>query len=165
MIARCLGIGLLTAAAWLGAQAQQSLAELVSEAKADWMLGRWEAQTDNGATITLNFSWDLDKKVVVLHGKLPDMEFKGYSALEPGAMQVNYTGFDNRGVVTKGSWGLENDELVLRAESRSAERTWKMGVVFTGKDGQELVLRLHGVGDSGELVSPARTTLKFKKQK
>lgn len=165
MIARYVAIGLVACSAWLAALAQESLADLVDEANASWMLGKWEAEIDSGK-VTLEFSWDLDKHVVVLHGKTPDLEFKGYTAREPGSMnEVNYYGFDNRGSVTKGAWTLEGDELVLKVETRSATRTTKMGVVFAGNATDGLVLRLHGLDTFGNLVTPARAELKLKKVK
>ena len=150
----------------MGAQAQPKLADLVDEAKADWMLGKWEAATDSGGTVTLEFSWDLDKHVIVLHCKTPDMEFKGYSVLDPaGANEVKYFGFDNRGALSKGNWALEGSDLVLRVESQTSERTVKMGAVFGGSASEGLQLRLHGIDSSGGLAQPARLALKFKKQK
>lgn len=145
------------------AQAQQTLSDLVQEANAGWMMGSWKATADDGGTFNLSFSWDLDKHVIVLHGKGDDVEFKGYSALEPGSDQVSYVGFDNRGTITKGKWGVENEELVLRVESQSDERTWKMAAVFTSADGGNLNLRLHRLDESGNLVSPEQTLLRFKK--
>lgn len=165
MIARYIGLGLLIGATFFGVCAQGNLAELVDEANASWMLGKWEAEIDSGK-ITLEFSWDLDKHVVVLHGKTPDMEFKGYTAREPGSMmEVNYYGFDNRGALSKGSWTLEGGELVLRLETRSATRNMKLGVVFGGSASEGLTLRLHGLDSSDTLVTPARAEVKFKKVK
>lgn len=162
---RAIAIGLLTFAAWVGAQAQTTLEDMVNQGNAAWMFGKWEGPADDGTSVALNFSWDLNKHVVVLHGKVDDMEFKGYSALEPGSDEVKYTGFDNRGVVSRGTWGLESGELTLRLESKTAEGSRKMAVVFIGSTSQGLEVRLHGVSDSGSVVSPARTTLKLKKQK
>jgi hypothetical protein len=166
VIARFIAIGLLTLAPWVSAQAQTSLEDMVNQGDAAWMLGKWEGPTDDGTTVTLIFSWDLNKNVVVLHGKVGDaMEFKGYSALEPGSGEVKYTGYDNRGAVSRGAWSLEAGDLTLRLESKTAEGSRKMAAVFTGSLSQGLEVRLHGVSDSGDLVSPARTSLKLKKQK
>lgn len=157
-------IGLAACSLWFGAQAQQNLADMVSQADAEWMFGKWQASSDSGDTVALECSWDLDKHVVVLHGKMPDSEFKGYSALEPDSREVKYIGFDNRGTVTKGAWGMESGELTLRIESQSAERTAKMAAVFTGSVSDGLEVRIHRVDDSGSIVSPARMTVKFKKK-
>lgn len=165
MIARYIVIGLLTCAAWVSAQAQATLEDMVSQGNAGWMMGKWETQSDDGNTVMLDFAWDLDKKVIVLHGKIGEMEFKGYSAIEPGGTEVKYVGFDNRGTVTKGAWGMEAEELTLRLESKSAERTAKMAAVFTGSASEGLQVRLHSVNDAGALATPARTTLKLKKAK
>jgi hypothetical protein len=154
-----LAAGLMT---WTS-QAQQTLVDLVQEANAGWMLGSWKATTDDGGTFVLSLSWDLDEHVVVLQGKGDEVEFKGYSALEPGTDQVSYVGFDNRGAVSKGKWGMEDNELVLRVESRSERGTWKMAAVFTSASGGGLNLRLHRLDDWGNLVSPEQTLLRFKK--
>ncbi len=143
-------------------QAQQTLSDLVQEANANWIIGSWKASTDTGGTFRLDITWDLDKHAVVLHGKGDDIEFKGFSVLEPGSDQVSYFGFDNHGVVSKGMWSKENDELVLRVESRTDEGARKMAAVFTSTVGG-LDLRLHRLDDSGNLVAPEHVLMQFKK--
>jgi hypothetical protein len=166
MMARYLAVGVLAVLTSLATQAQQSLADLVTEAKADWMFGAWEAQTDNGDSVRLNVSWDLEKHVVVLHVKMGDVESKGYTTLDPASREARYFSFDNRGSVGKGSWGMESEELVLRTESQSSERgPRKVAFVFTGSASEGLQVRMQAINESGGLVTPARMTLKFKKQK
>lgn len=149
----------------LSACAQGSLESFVSEAKADWMFAKWQAETDNGDKVTLNVSWDLEKHVVVLHVKAGDMESKGYTVLEPKAELPKYYNFDNRGTVGKGSWNMENGDLVLRVESEIPDRgPRKTAFVFTGTSSTGLQVSMHNVESSGDLATPARMTLKFKKQ-
>ena len=165
MIARLFSVGLVAGMACLSVSAQQTLSDLVKDAKADWMFGQWEAVTDNGDTVRLNISWDLDKHVVVLHVKTSEMESKGYSALDQDAGTVKYISFDNRGSIGKGAWAMEAEELVLRIEVQNSERgPWKAGIVFTGNAQDGLRVRMHSIADSGDLAEPARTTFKFKKQ-
>jgi hypothetical protein len=166
MIRKSLIAVLTTCVLSFSAWAQNSLSSLVTEADAEWMFGQWQAETDSGGSVTLNISWDLDKNVVVLHVKTPDMESKGYTVLEPKAEQPKYYSFDNRGSVGKGSWNMEGSELVLRVESETADQgTRKMGVVFTGSASTGLQVRIHSIDSSGDLATPARMNLKFKKQK
>ncbi len=165
MLSRYLAVGLVSCFACVYAQAQPTLESLVSDAKADWMFGQWQAQTENGDTVTLNVSWDLDKHVVVLHVKAGDMESKGYSVLEPKAETPKYYNFDNRGAVGKGSWAMEDGDLVLRLETETPDRgPRKSAFVFTGTSGSGMQVRMHDVDSSGDLATPARLTLKFKKQ-
>jgi hypothetical protein len=166
MMNRYLAAGLLACLGSLGLQAQQSLTELVTEAKADWMFGQWEAQTDNGDPVRLNISWDLEKHVVVLHVKTADLESKGFTALDPASREARYFSFDSRGSIGKGTWGVESDELVLRTESQNPDRgPWKVAFVFTGNASDGLTVRMHPINESGGLATAARLTLKFKKQK
>src|SRR5262249_36585927 len=90
MIARYFAVGLCTCLVSLGAIAQQTMADLVAEANAEWMFGQWEAQTDSGEPVKLNVSWDLEKRVVVLHVKTSDMESKGFSYKSPSSDEVKY---------------------------------------------------------------------------
>ncbi|HOY56736.1 MAG TPA: hypothetical protein PK640_01200 [Verrucomicrobiota bacterium] len=165
VMARAIALGLLTCATWTGLLAQTTLEDMVDQGNASWMLGKWQGSTDDATTVTLEFSWDLNKHVVVMHGKVgDDMEFKGYSALEPGTSEVKYTGYDNRGALSRGTWNLEAGELTLRLESKTADKNTKMAAVFTGSPTQGLEVRLHGVSDYGSISYPARATLKLKKQ-
>ncbi len=168
MIARFIPLALLLCLALLPARAQESIESLVSQAGADWMFGTWEATTDSGSTVTLIVSWELKKNCVLLHVKTDDMEIKGYTYKDPnasGEQTLKYMSFDDRGSVGNGSWGMEAEELVLRTETQSSERgPVKMAVVFTGSASKGLEVRMHGIDGSGNLVSPARTTIKFKKK-
>ena len=165
MIARYLAVGLFACMASFSAHAQGSLESLVSEAKAEWMFGQWQAQSENGDPVSLNVSWDLDKHVVLLHVKTSDMESKGYTVMEPKAELPKYYSFDNRGSVGKGSWNVESGDLVLRVESESPDRgPWKAAFVFTGSASTGLQVRMHTVESSGDLATPARMTFKFKKK-
>jgi hypothetical protein len=166
MNARFLAIGFLTCLLSVSAYAQRSLESMVSEASAEWMFGQWQAQTDNGDTVTLNVSWDLDKHVVLLHVKIGEMESKGYTVIEPKGEQPMYYSFDNRGSVGKGSWNRENGDLVLRVDSDTPDRGLrKAAFVFTGSASAGLEVRMHSVESSGDLVTPPRVSYKFKKQK
>ena len=166
MIVRHLGVGLLACLVSFSALAQRSLENLVSDADAEWMFGKWQAQTDNGDAVSLNVSWDLDKHVVLLHVKVGDMESKGYTVMERNVEQPKYYSFDNRGTVGKGSWNMENSDLTLRVESESPDRgPTKTAFVFTGSATTGLQVRMHSVDSSGDLVTPARATFKFTKEK
>ena len=166
MIVRYLAVGLFACLLSFCAQAQRSLESLVTDAEAEWMFGKWQAQTENGDAVTLNVSWDLEKHVVLLHVKVGDMESKGYTVMEPKVELPKYYSFDNKGSVGKGSWNMENGDLVLRVESEGPERgPWKSGFVFTGSASTGLQVRMHNVDSSGDLAAPARATFKFKKEK
>ena len=164
MITRHLAACAVASILSLSAYAQGSLEGLVSEAKADWMFAKWQAETENGDKVTLNVSWDLEKHVVVLHVKIGDMESKGYTVMEPNAELPKYYSFDNRGTVGKGSWNMENGDLVLRVESETDRGPRKTAFVFSGTSTTGLQVNMHNIDSSGDLATPARMSLKFKKQ-
>ncbi len=165
MIARYLAAGVVACILSFSANAQRSLESLVSDEGAEWMLGKWQGQSENGDTTTLNVSWDLEKHVIVLHVKSGETEAKGYTVVEPKSELPQFYSFDNKGAVVKGSWNKENDELVLRVESERADReTWKGAFVFTGSASSGLKVRMHKVDSAGDLATPAEATFKLKKQ-
>jgi hypothetical protein len=164
MIARHLATCAVASILAFSACAQNSLESLVSDARAEWMFTKWQAETENGDKVTLNVSWDLEKHVAVLHVKVGDMESKGYTVLEPKAELPKYYSFDNRGIVGKGSWNMENGDLVLRVESETDRGPRKTAFIFSGTSSTGLQVSMHTVESSGDLTTPARMTLKFKKQ-
>jgi len=164
MIARHLATCAVASMLAISAYAQNSLESLVSEARADWMFAKWQAETENGEKVTLNVSWDLEKHVVVLHVKAGDMESKGYTVLEPNAEMPKYYSFDNQGAVGKGSWNMENGDLVLRVESETDRGPRKTAFIFSGTSSTGLQVSMHTINSSGDLATPARITFKFKKQ-
>ncbi len=165
MNARHLAICAVASVLSFSAYAQDSLESLVSNTKADWMFGKWQSETENGDKVTLAVSWDLEKHVIVLHVNAGDVEAKGYTVLEPKAELPKYYSFDNRGSVGKGSWNMENGDLVLRLETETPERgSRKSAFVFAGTPSTGLQVSMHNIDSSGDLATPARMTLKFKKQ-
>jgi hypothetical protein len=165
MFARYIAIAAAACMISFSVQAQQTLEELVNEARAGWMFGAWKAQSDRGETVSLDISWDLAKNVVVLHVKIGEVEAKGYTVKDPRTDEIQFVSFDNKGAVGKGKWAMESEDLVLRTEQQSAERTSKMGIVFAGSPSEGLEVRIHGIDSYGDLETPARQTYKLKKQK
>jgi hypothetical protein len=146
------------------ARSQDTLADLVGQAKAEWMFAKWEAKGDQGESVTLNVTWDLDKFVAVLHGKMGTLEFKGYTTIDPSSRDIKYISFSNRESISKGRWEMEGDELVLRLEEQDKQGTTrKTAAVFTGSASEGLQVRIHKIEDSGKLATPARVVYKFKK--
>ena len=164
MLLRLTLAGFLALSLSLAARAQSSLVSLVDEANYGWVFGQWKATTDDGAVITLNITWDLNRKVAVLHTSAGDMESKGYTVLVPGAENPTYFGADDRGAVSRGDWNYEGGDLVLRLEtSRPNESPMKWAAVFAGGPSTGLEVRMHGIESWGGLSYPANWTLKFKK--
>ncbi len=166
MLVKNLTLALALAGSLLTASAQQSLADLVSEAQAEWMFGSWEGWTDNGDKMTHSFGWELDKKVVVMKGKIGEMAYLGVTSMDPKTGEPKYAGYDNQGGVSKGTWADESGDLALTVESTSpTEGTRKFAVVFGKTSGGGLEFRMHGVDEWGYLNYPAMGSIEMKKAK
>ncbi len=164
MTLKSIALSLALSSALVATHAQQSLVQLVNEAQAHWMMGTWEGTTDDGATLTHSFAWDLDRQVVVMRGKAGDMAYMGVTAIDPATGEPTYTGFDNRGAVSKGAWSEEAGDVALTLDSHSpTQGKRKMAVVFGRGSAGTLELRLHGVDDWGYLRYPAGAVVKMKK--
>ena len=165
MLARTLTLALVFAGSVLTASAQQSLVDLVSEAQAEWLLGTWEGTMDDGSAVTHSFAWELDKKVIVMKGKLGEMAYLGVTAMDPGTNEPKYSGYDSRGGVSNGSWTEESGDVALTMESTNpTEGTRKFAVVFGKASGGKLEFRMHGIDDWGSLNYPAWGTIELKKK-
>jgi len=147
------------------AQAQPSLADLVSEAQAEWMLGTWEGTTNDGTLLTHSFAWELDKKVILMRGKVGDMSYLGIASIDSATGEPKYVGFDSQGNQSKGTWADEGGDVALRLDSTGADGAKrKMAVVFGRATGGGLEMRLHQVDQWGYLDYPAGLTIKLKKK-
>ena len=154
----------LSGALFVG-QAQSSLADLVEQGQAEWMMGTWVGTTDNGTTFTHSFSWDLDKQIILMRGEIGDRSFLGITSLDSSTGEPKYVGWDSKGSTSKGTWGEENDGVALRLEStRPGGETRKFAVVFAKTDGGNLEVRFHTVDEWGYLNYPAMGSTTLKKQ-
>ena len=157
----------MTLSASVALQAQQSLEEVVQEAGVQWAFGRWKGQTENGDTIIQQVRWDLDKHIVAHRGQIGDqIKFMGITGVNPETGDATYTGFDNRGGTSKGTWTMEGGDLVLRIEGVSPDgNTWKGAVVFAQAGDKKLEMRMHSLDQWGDLEYPARFSITLTKMK
>ncbi|RME94946.1 MAG: hypothetical protein D6766_04545 [Verrucomicrobia bacterium] len=145
--------------------AQPTLADLVAEAQADWMVGTWVGYADDGTQVTQTFSWDLDKQVIVMRGSAGDMSWMGVTSIDPTTGEPRYVGWDNRGTHSTGTWADEGGDVALRLESKQPDgQTRKMAVVFGRASGGRLEIRFHGVDQWGYIDYPARFSIQLKKK-
>jgi len=104
---------------------------------------------------------DLDKHVVIIRGQVGDkIKFMGITRLDPEIAEATYTGFDNRGGTSKGTWDMEGGDLVLRIEGVSPDgNTWRGAVVFAQAGDKKLEMRMHSLDQWGDLEYPARFSI------
>jgi hypothetical protein len=165
MLLRKLMLGAALGGLLFSTQAQPSLADLVSEAQAEWMFGSWEGTTSDGTALTHSFKWELDKKVVVMSGKAGEMSYLGIASMDQSTGEPKYVGFDNQGNQSTGTWADEGGDVALRLESTTPDGAKrKMAVVFGKASGGGLEMRLHQVDQWGYLDYPAGMTIKLKKK-
>ncbi|MGA4577530.1 hypothetical protein [Limisphaera sp. VF-2] len=147
------------------AQAQRSLADLVAEAGAEWMIGEWVAHTGNGDPITQKVSWDLDKHVVTMHVQSPMLEVKSMTGLDPATGQARYVGFSNRGGALTGTWQEEGGWPMLRLQGTNPDgRAWKMALVYKRVDENTMAVEIYSLDESDNVVRPARNVTEFKRR-
>lgn len=165
MLLRKLLLGAALGGWLLTTHAQTTLADLVSEAQAEWMFGSWEGTTGDGTTLTHSFAWDLDKKVVVMRGKAGGTSYLGVASMDPVTGEPKYVGFDSEGSQSTGTWADESGAVALRLETTGADGTKrKWAVVFGRASGGDLEIRLHQVDQWGYLDYPAAMTVTLKKK-
>jgi hypothetical protein len=149
-----------------GVNAQQKLGDLVTEAGFDWMLGNWEATSDEGDKIELVYKWELDKHLIMMRIKVPDNEYHAMIFYKPTEDQVVQITVDKKGGSGKGIWEPDGDKAVLKLEHTSANwETEKMGFVYSKVDNDTMKWEIHEMYSSGELSDYPNITVEFKRQK
>jgi len=149
-----------------GARAQQKLGDLVTEGGFDWMIGRWQATTDQGDKVELVYKWELDKHLVTIHLKWPNYEYRGMIFYVPTEDKIVQIGADNHGGSGKGTWDADGNKAVHKYEHAGADgQTNKMGMTHSKVDADTMKLEVYEVYSSGELADYPSFTTEYKRQK
>lgn len=165
MLKKTVGLLALVGATFV-AQAQSSLGELASQAKVDWLMGDWQATTDNGGTMAVSFKGDLDNHIALVTQKDQRSESKGIIIVDPAGGEPKFYCGNNLGGTGSGVWSAEDGKAVLKYKHTDADgRTMKMGITFTKVDANTMEVRIFDLSDKDELGTDARTTVQFKRKK
>ena len=149
-----------------GATAQQKLGDLVAEGGFDWMIGKWEATTDDGEKIELEYKWELAKHLIVMRLVIPDNEFRSMIFYKPTEDEVVQVTVDKKGGSGKGIWEPQGDKAVLKHEHTDADwQTQKMAIIHSKVDNNTMKWEIHEMYSSGELSDYPNFTLELKRQK
>ena len=149
-----------------GASAQQKLGDLVSDGGFDWLIGSWEATSDEGDKVELVYKWELDKHLITMLLKWPDNEFRAMIFYKPAEDQVTQVTVDNKGGTGKGIWEPDGNRAVLKHEHTGADwQTTKMGIAHSKVDTNTMKWEIHEMYSSGELSDYPNFTIELKRQK
>lgn len=149
-----------------GAIAQQKLGDLVSEGGFDWLIGSWEATSDEGDKVELVYKWELDKHLITMLLKWPDNEFRAMIFYKPAEDQIVQVTVDNKGGTGKGTWVPDGNRAVLKHEHTGADwQTTKMGIAHSKVDANTMKWEIHEMYSSDELSDYPNFTIELKRQK
>jgi len=149
-----------------GANAQQKLGDLVTEGGFDWMIGKWQATTDQGDKVDLVYKWELDKHMVSVHLKWPGYEHRSMIFYLPTEDKIVQIGADNHGGNGKGTWDADGNKAVHKYEHTGADgQTNRMGITHSKVDADTMKGEVYEVSSSGELSDYPSFTSEYKRQK
>ncbi len=149
-----------------GASAQQKLGDFVTEGGFDWMMGRWQATTDQGDEVELVYKWELDKHLVTFHLKRQNYEYRGMIFYVPTEEKIVQIGADNQGGSGKGTWDADGNKAVLKSEHTRADgQTDKMGMAHSKVDADTMKVEVYELDSSGELADYPSFTMECKRRK
>jgi len=148
------------------ASAQQKLGDLVTEGGFDWMIGKWQATTDQGDKVDLVYKWELDKNLITMGFKIGDFEGRGMIYYVPAENKVVQVGVDNRGGIAKGTWDADGDKAVARLEYTPVDgEIRRMASVHSKVDANTMKEEYYTMDSDGRLAEEPRGTLEYKRQK
>jgi len=149
-----------------GTSAQQKLGDFVTEGGFDWMIGRWEAASDQGDKIELIYKWELDKHMVTMQLKWPNNEYRAMIFYNPTEDKIFQITVDNQGGTGKGTWEPDGNRAVLKHEHTGSDwQTNKMGFAHSKVDANTMKWDIYELYSSGELSDYPSFTIEFKRQK
>ena len=146
------------------AQEEQKLGDIVSEFGFDGLIGKWEASTDEGQKIIIQYRWALDKNLVLVNYQMGEYAYQGMIFFKPLEEEVVQIGADNRGGHSKGTWAPDGDKAVAKAEFTDAKgEIRKMAITHTMVDKKTLKTEMFGIEDDGTLADTPWGTLEYKR--
>lgn len=146
-------------------QAQASLADKIAEAEAEWIVGTWEAETDNGK-ISLSYKWAIKDYVLASHFKGYDSESYSLIALNAETGEVEQTGYDSKGKKSKGSWGPKDDMPMLTLTSKDDNgNSRSMGIAFRRIDQNNIEIQIFQVDADGNVADFSEFGFELKRAK
>ncbi|NQT01769.1 MAG: hypothetical protein HQ580_07095 [Planctomycetes bacterium] len=153
----------------VGAGGQQGLGELVTMSGFEWLIGNWEATTDEGDKVDLVYKWELNKNLITLGFKVGDFEGRGMIYYVPAENKVVQIGVDNRGGVAKGTWDADGEKAVARLEytpSTPADGVRRrMASVLSKVDANTMKEEFYEMDSDGWFAEETLGTLEYKRQK
>jgi len=161
-----LALAAILVIATTGANAQQKLGDFVSEGGFDWIIGNWEATSDQGDKIELVYKWELEKHMVTMLLKWPNNEYRAMIFYKPAEDKIVQVTVDNQGGTGKGTWEPDSDKAVLKHEHTGSDwQTNKMGFAHSKVDADTMNWEILELDSSGELSDYPIFTVEFKRQK
>jgi len=160
-----LAVAVILAVSPVGAGAQGALGNLVSEGGFDWLIGKWQATTDEGQ-IQLEYKWELNKNLITIHLKWPDYEYRGMIFYVPAKEEVTQIGVDHEGATGKGTWEAMGNKALLKHEHTGLYgEVNRMGFAHARVDAETMKMEVYEMYSDGELAEEPGVTLQFKRQK
>jgi len=155
----------LPAAGVQGQEEQQTtLGDVISEYGFNWLIGRWEASTDEGQKVMLQYRWALDKNLVVVNFQMDEYALQGMIFFKPLEEEVVQVGVDNRGGHSKATWAPDGDKAVTKYEFTSATgEVRKMAITHAKVDRKTFKAEMFGIDEFGDLSETPWGTLEYKR--
>jgi hypothetical protein len=148
------------------AQAQGRLGDLVEESGFNWIIGKWQATTDQGDKIQVEWKWQLNKNMIAVHLKWPNYEYRGMIFYKVTEEQVVQIGADSTGGNSKGTWDAWENKALLRYEHTGPDwETHRMGIAHSKVDDQTMKVEVYGLDSDGKLTEEPRFTTQYKRVK
>ncbi len=161
-----LGMIVLAAISAVPAVAQQSLGDLIVEGGYDWLIGKWEATTDDGDSLVFEQKWILDRHAILVDFRMGDFQLRGMIILVPSREEILQIGADSRGGTWKGTWRDEYGSAVHTMEHTRADgEIQKAEIVHTRVDADTMKTAMYGVDSNGYRNSEPWSTLTYQRQK
>jgi len=165
MNVRCVFVVLATIGVLATGGNAQKLGDLVAENGYEWLIGKWQATTDEGDTIQFEYKWQLDKHLIAVHLKWPQFEYAGMIFYRPMQEDVVQIGADNHGGNGKGTWDAMDGKAILKYEHTDADwETHRMAIAYSKVDNNTMKTEFYEMDSTGRIGDEPSGTLEYKRQ-
>ena len=130
------------------------LEDILREKNLESFIATWGDKATNGATVKVSYEWKLDRNAIAVKVETNERRVEGMIFIDPKTHSISHLSMDTNGGMTAGVWTIEEDRVVLKFTYTDRSGETKKGAIAHEKvDADSLRVKMHKVGDSGEIES------------
>ncbi len=134
-----------------GAQAQESLRDVIQSQGVEWIMGHWTGTNAQGRTVVVEYEYEVAGHAIEVDLTIGEDGYKGMIFYRPMEGDVIEVGADSRGAMVHSTWRVEDGAVITdRTNTRPSGQVIRVTVINKQVDANTVVATMHLLSAEGE---------------